>query len=163
MSDTSSRFSVEQLEALEEKHVRIVHLKGPPTRKAIREAEAAKEGKSAEERAGIKPSPAWEVVFRKPTRLEYKAFKRSTSRPEQQSDAQEVLARSCIVAVATGAGPTIEIEGQTSGGVVTPAAAAGAVRKAFDALLEDYPAIPEAASTGFIALSGLVGEEGEKA
>ena len=133
--NTSSRFTETQLLELEDKHVRIVHLKGPPTRKAIATAEGAKIGKSAEERAAIKPAPAWEVVFRKPTRLEYKAFRKSAHKAEQAADAQEVLARACVV---------------------------DPDRKAFDALLEDYPAIAEAASEAFKEIVGLVGEESEK-
>jgi len=78
---------------------------------------------------------AWEVVFRKPTRAEYKKFKADAANPARQSDAQEMLARSIVVHPS---------------------------REAFDALLEDYPAIPEASSSAIAELVGFGTEEAGK-
>lgn len=79
--------------------------------------------------------PAWEVVLRKPTRAEYKRFRAMSHNPSQVSDAQEVLARSTVVY------PT---------------------REAFDALLEEWPGIPEAAGKAFTELSGIAHQEDVK-
>lgn len=73
----------------------------------------------------------WEVVFRKPTRAEYKRFRSSINDPQNAADAAEQLARCCIVY------PT---------------------REAFDALLEEWPAIPEASSKAFLRLVGMAVE-----
>ena len=92
----------DQLKELESTHKRIAHIR-------------AKDGE-------------WEVVFRKPTRAEYKRFRSSINDPQNAADAAEQLARQCVVY------PT---------------------REAFDALLEDWPAIPEASSKAFLRLVGM--------
>lgn len=78
---------------------------------------------------------AWECVFRKPTRAEYKRFRSMASNPSQQADAQEVLARSCVV-------------------YPTPVD--------FDALLEEYPAIAEACGGALGKLVGLAVDDSVK-
>ena len=98
----SEKLTQQQIDELEEKWKRIAHLK-------------AKGGE-------------WEVVFRKPTRGEYRRFKAQINDPNQQSDAAEQLARVLVVYPS---------------------------REAFDALLEDWPAIPEAASKAFLTLAGM--------
>src|SRR4051812_19368289 len=98
--------TAEELADLEAKHVRTAHLIGK--------------------------GGAWEVVFRKPTRAEYKAFRARAHNPAQAADAQEILARACVVHPS---------------------------KEAFDALLEDYPGIPEAASKEFTNLVGLSVED----
>lgn len=77
---------------------------------------------------------SWECVFRKPKRAEYKAF-RSKSHGSGKADALEALAK------------------QT---VVFPSALE------FEAMLEDYPGIPEACADVFMTLAGMVTEESEK-
>ena len=61
----------------------------------------------------------WECILRPPKRAEYKRFKHQTHNPATAADAQEMLVRQCVVY------PD---------------------RVVFDALLEEYPAIPEALS-----------------
>lgn len=90
------RLTQQQLDELEATHGRIAHVR-------------SKQGE-------------WEVVFRKPTRAEYKQYRARHHNPMQVADAQEILAR------------------QT---VVYPS------KEAFDALLEVWPAIPETASEAF--------------
>jgi hypothetical protein len=75
-----------------------------------------------------KSSVPWEVVFRKPKRAEYKMFKSRLRDPRYASDAQEELSQRCVVY------PSVD---------------------EYEALLEKYPAIPEAASEAFMALVGL--------
>lgn len=82
-----------------------------------------------------KAAPAWEVVLRKPTRAEYKRFRSQSHNPQMVADAQEVLARCCCVFPS---------------------------KEAFDALLEDYPGIPEAATPVIKDLLGLSVDESEK-
>lgn len=95
----------EQLKDLEAKHVRIAHLKGVGT-----------------------PAP-WELVIRKPTRQEYRAFRAKSHNPNTLPDAQEDLVRCCAVYPPRG----LEL----------------------DALLEDWPGIPEAASRAITRLTGM--------
>lgn len=71
----------------------------------------------------------WQVVFRKPNRAEYKRFKTQINSAEHASDAAETLARQLVVH------PSPE---------------------AFDALLDEFPGIPEAASKAFLRLAGAV-------
>ncbi len=78
---------------------------------------------------------AWFVVFRKPTRAEFKRFRSMLHNEEQKSDAQESLARSCAV-YASGGG--------------------------FDALLEDFPAIPEACGKALGELAGFAVNQSAK-
>ena len=77
----------------------------------------------------------WECVFRKPTRAEYKRFRSMVNTPGQGGDAGESLARSCVVHPAP---------------------------EAFDALLEDYPAICEASAQDIGKLAGLFADESVK-
>lgn len=100
-----------QMAELEAKHGRIARLKDP-------------QGK-------------WEVVLRKPTRPEYKAFRARSHNPAQIADAQEQLVRQIVVH------PTPE---------------------AFGNLLDDYPGIAEspAASKALQALTGMAAEEDSK-
>lgn len=84
---------------------------------------------------GVGDPPAWEIVLRKPSRAEYKMFRAQIMNPAQAPDAQEILVRKCVV---------------------FPDAAG------FDALLEDYPAIPEAASEAIKRLTGLGAAEDTK-
>lgn len=76
----------------------------------------------------------WQCAFRKPTRAEYKRF-RTMATGDSKADAQEMLARATVVF------PSLE---------------------AFDALLEDYPAIPEAAAGRIADLTGFAVEESGK-
>ena len=71
---------------------------------------------------------AWEVVLRKPTRAEYKQFRSRSHDPSKAPDAQELLVRQCCVYPS---------------------------REAFDALLEDWPGIPEACGEAIKSLTGL--------
>ncbi len=107
--------SAEQIAELEVKYQRIGHLRGKVP-------------------AGGTDSP-WECVFRKPSRAEYKMFRSRSHNPSQVADAQEALARACVVHPS---------------------------KEAFDALLEDYPGIPEAAGNMFKNLVGMAAEEDVK-
>ncbi len=78
---------------------------------------------------------AWECVFRKPDRAEYKRFKSMANNPALLPDAQEALARATVVYPS---------------------------REAFDALLEDYPGIPEAAADALLELAGVSVDESAK-
>lgn len=79
--------------------------------------------------------PAWEIVLRKPTRQEYKHFRSMSHNPAQVAEAQEILARKCCVYPE---------------------------KDAFDALLDDWPGIPEAAGGAFKDLLGLEASEDVK-
>lgn len=76
---------------------------------------------------------AWEVVYRAPKRGEYKRFRSLAHDPARKADAQEMLCLACVVFPS---GP------------------------AYEALLDKFPAIPEASSD---ALGRLVGGETEEA
>jgi hypothetical protein len=90
-------------------------------------------------RIGVVTHPdgkSWAVVLRKPTRSEYKLFKANANNANTQSEAQEKLFK----------GTCVLPEGQP----------------AIDALLEDWPGIPEACSKTFQMLAGMSGvEEGK--
>lgn len=73
----------------------------------------------------------WEVVYKRAPRAVYKRFRSLAHDPAKKSEAQEMLALGCVV-------------------YPSPAA--------FDALLDKFPAIPEASSD---ALGRLVGAETE--
>lgn len=73
----------------------------------------------------------WEIVLRKPTRPEYKHF-RAMINGAQASDAQEMLVRKLCVY------PD---------------------RETFDALLEDWPGIPEACGAAIKSLTGMSASE----
>lgn len=77
----------------------------------------------------------WECVFRRPTRAEYKRFRSMMFNPATQPEAQEQLARVCVVHPS---------------------------REAFDALLERYPAIPEAVAQDILKLAGISVDESLK-
>lgn len=112
MAQQIDKLTDEQMAALEAQHGRIGRLK------------SKREG-------------GWEVVFRKPRRAEFKQFRARAHNPAQKAEAQEILARQCVVYPS---------------------------REAFDALLEDYPAIcdSEAASTLFERLMSDAVEEDQK-
>lgn len=80
----------------------------------------------------------WEAVFRSPTRAQYKMFRANAHNSARVSDANETLARQTVVYPATPA--------------------------EFDALLDRFPAIPEAMANDeeFRALTGVSVEEGAK-
>lgn len=101
--------SDEQLSELEAKHKRVARVR-------------SKDGE-------------WEIVLRRPTRAEYKQFRTRSHNPGTVADAQETLARQCVVYPS---------------------------REAFDALLEEWPAIPEAASGAFSRLMGLAIDDDSK-
>jgi len=74
--------------------------------------------------------PPWEMVLRKPTRAEYKMFRSQTHNPAQVADAQEMLVRKlCVFPVDV------------------------------DALIEEWPGIPEACGKAIQHLTGLETEE----
>lgn len=70
----------------------------------------------------------WCVVYKKPTRAQYKQFRSRNHDENQVADAAEQLARQLVVY------PSPE---------------------AFDALLEEWPAIPEASSKALLRLMGM--------
>ena len=72
--------------------------------------------------------PPWEIVLRKPTRAEYKQFRAHMHDPARIANAQEVLVLKCVVY------PDPE---------------------RLDALLEEWPGIPEAAGDALRRLTGL--------
>ena len=78
----------------------------------------------------------WEVVFRKPARAEYKRFRSMSHNPSTVADAQETLCRACVVHPS---------------------------KEAFDALLEDWPGICEAAGKALSELAGIAVDESVKA
>ena len=98
--------------------------------------------------------PPYEVVFRKPKPGEYSVFVSNANSEGRKAKAQEMLARSTIVAVVVGKAKTLTIG--------TEPATVTAVREAFDRLLSDYPGIPEAAASEIGELAGLAKEEQEK-
>lgn len=100
------RLTKEQIDELEVTHKRVAHLVGK--------------------------GGTWEIVIRKPTRSEYKQFRANNHNEARVADAQEVLARQCVVYPS---------------------------KEAFDALLEDWPGIPEAAGKAFRELMGMAVEE----
>lgn len=92
------------------------------------------EGRKPAATAG-NPDPAtpWAVVYKKPSRATYKRFRAMSHRPESIADAQEMLARACCVWPETAAG--------------------------FDALLEDFPGIPEGSGKALGDLAGMSADE----
>ena len=73
----------------------------------------------------------WQVVYKKPTRAQYKQFRSRINNETLAPDATEQLARQLVVY------PTPE---------------------AFDALLEEWPGIPEASSKALLRLTGMASE-----
>jgi hypothetical protein len=94
-------------------------------------------GRGPDKKGGdpVPPGTDWEVIFRKPRSAEYKRFRAANHNPALIADAQETLARQTVVY------PSPE---------------------AFNALLEEWPAIPEAASKAFAHLMGLTADESSK-
>lgn len=82
--------------------------------------------------ANPKPEPSWQAVFRAPKRVEWKMFKSHGLDAHKKVDCMETL---CL---------------QT---VVYPE------RAAFDALLDDYPGIPEACVDAIRALVGAASDD----
>jgi hypothetical protein len=80
-------------------------------------------------------SPEWEIVLRKPSRAEYKMLRSMSHDPNRVADAQEMMVRKLVV---------------------------HPVPTAFDALLEDFPGIPEACGKALLALAGAAGGEDAK-
>ncbi len=76
--------------------------------------------------------PPWEIVLRKPTRAEYKQFRSQNHNDAVKADSQEILIRKLAIY------PTVE---------------------QLDALLDDYPAIPEACGDALRHLAGLAVDE----
>jgi hypothetical protein len=81
------------------------------------------------------PTPSWEVVYRRPRRAEYKLFRANANNPARKADALEILARQCVVH------PPPE---------------------AFDALLDEYPAIAEASSDALMDLTSMSADDSGK-
>ena len=75
---------------------------------------------------------AWEVVLRKPTRAEYKRFRSMLHNDAQKADATESLARTCVVYPS---------------------------REAFDSMLDEYPAIGDAAGGVLGELVGFTADQ----
>ena len=75
--------------------------------------------------------PEWCVVYKKPNRGQYKQFRSRINNESLAPDATEQLARALVVY------PSPE---------------------AFDALLEEWPAIPEASSKALLRLMGMAAE-----
>lgn len=80
-------------------------------------------------------SKSWQVVLRKPKRAEYKMFRAHSGDPVKRSEAQETLFKQTCVAP-TGA----ELE----------------------ALLDEWPGIPEACGAALMSLAGMTGVESGK-
>ena len=78
---------------------------------------------------------AWEVVYRKPSHAEYKRFRSALHNEATKPDATEQLARVCVVYPS---------------------------REAFDALLEDYPAIADASGDAIGELVGFTVDKSAK-
>ena len=75
----------------------------------------------------------WEILLRKPTRPEYRMFRSKSKNPNTEADAQEDLVR--LLSLAPPRGPEL------------------------DALLDEWPAIPEACSKALLHLMGLQVEQ----
>jgi hypothetical protein len=73
-------------------------------------------------------SPHWEVVLRRPSRAEYNRFRTQAMDPARKADAQDVLVRQIAV----------EPAGEAIG-----------------ALIDEWPAIPEACGEAIDVLSGM--------
>jgi len=101
--------------------------------------EKLEELEALHKRIGVVTHPdgkSWYVVLRKPKRAEYKLFRANSNNPQLQAEAQEKLFKCTCVVPATQ--PEIE------------------------ALLDEWPGIPEACARMFIELAGMAGvEEGK--
>lgn len=78
---------------------------------------------------------AWEVVYRKPTRAEYKRYRAMCNDPVQKPEAMEVLARSVVVHPS---------------------------KEDFDKLLDDYTMVADVCADRIGALAGLGVDESAK-
>lgn len=103
----------QQIDDLEATHKRVAVLRGKP--------EPGNAG------------PSFEIVLRRPTRMEYKQFRAMAHDPVKKPEAQEQLAIKCCVYPAS--------------------------REDFSAILDDWPGIPEAASKAIVALTGMEAED----
>ena len=101
-------------------------------------------------------TPAYQVVFRKPTPGEYDQFRANAHHEQRKAKASELLCRATVVAVSRKGAAPVAHDGQLRG------PAEKAVKEEFDRLLLDYPAIPEAASNGVGELAGIARDEQEK-
>ena len=70
----------------------------------------------------------WEIVLKKPKRSDYKMYRTQSSNPRDLLDAQEILVRKMLVF------PDADT---------------------FAAMLEEYPAIPEACTMAVVNLTGM--------
>lgn len=77
-------------------------------------------------------SVPWEIVIRKPSRAEYKQYRSMSHNQAQVADAQEILVRKIAVFP---------------------------IGDALDALIEDWPAIPEACGKALASLTGLSAQD----
>ena len=75
---------------------------------------------------------SWEIVLRKPSRMEYRQFRSNVNNPQRHDMAQETLVKQTCVSP-DGAG--------------------------LEALLDEWPGIPEACSRILIELAGMAGDE----
>ena len=107
--------STEQLSNFEVKYRRVAHL--------------------VSSRKKVDGSPEWEIVLRKPTRIEYKHFRSQCHNDARIADAQEEMVRKLMVYP----------EGD-----------------AISNLLEDWPGIPEACGEALRDLAGMSGQESAK-
>ena len=105
----------EEVEALRVTHGRVAHVKSSTT--------------------NDDGSPEWEVVLRKPKRIEYKAYRSMRHDDSRRADAQEELVRRLMV-VPSG--------------------------EDIDELIEEWPGIPEGCSEALMKLAGLAGQESAK-
>lgn len=124
--------SEQQIQDLETAHKRVAVVRG----RVLLHRDGDKKGQPVVDGEG-RTEHEWECVFRKPTRAEYKRSRAMAHNPAQAPEAQENLARACVVWPPS--------------------------PQAFDALLEDYPGIPEKAATALGELSGLLSDETVKA
>lgn len=86
---------------------------------------------------GADSKPLWAVVLRKPQRAEYKMWRSQANDPGSKADSQEVLVRKLIV------WPSLDATG-------------------IDALLDDWPGIPEACGDALLDLTGAAGKADAK-
>lgn len=112
------RISEEALKLLETQHGRI--------ERVLSKARTTRRGKE------VKAGEDWEVVYRKPTTQEYKAFRHDSTNPLRAPDAQEILARKLVV---------------------------HPDKVSFDKLLNEFPGIPAASGTALKRLCGLMIEQ----
>lgn len=142
---TQTSPTLERLAELEAQHGRIAHVRGKsePVGKYAALLAASRGGPT--NGAGEEVAP-WEAVFRKPTRGEYKAFRSRAHNPSQKPEAQEILARNTIVWISSA--PTATSPQEVGAALAT--------------MLDDYPAIGEAAADAIGELAGIATDESGK-